>query len=325
MKKMLTLKDNPLNKLDTNDLTNDILDLNIDEIDKINSLRDRRARRLQSTYITVRPKLFLEEKEDILISLSKKQHKLNDFSKNKESIIFSERQNVIQWCLQVLENIEIAEYQKTSIFHRFCTAFDYLMEKYFLLNKIINEQEELKIMVITIFLLAYKMEGLILAKLTISSLIDSFMKENKADKNELIDIVARNEMNIISILDFNPQIFNDNNIHQISYILFDLFAKKYILKFSEKEERKIHKALDFINKSIEFSDKILFKYYPIDKAMLSFYSAVEYSCIKRQSILDALKKYNRYLRNNIQIIKLTKEDFDKYCVRFAKIMYKNKI
>ena len=322
---MLTLKDNPLNKLDTNDLTNDILDLNIDEIDKINSLRDRRARRLQSTYITVRPKLFLEEKEDILISLSKKQHKLNDFSKNKESIIFSERQNVIQWCLQVLENIEIAEYQKTSIFHRFCTAFDYLMEKYFLLNKIINEQEELKIMVITIFLLAYKMEGLILAKLTISSLIDSFMKENKADKNELIDIVARNEMNIISILDFNPQIFNDNNIHQISYILFDLFAKKYILKFSEKEERKIHKALDFINKSIEFSDKILFKYYPIDKAMLSFYSAVEYSCIKRQSILDALKKYNRYLRNNIQIIKLTKEDFDKYCVRFAKIMYKNKI
>ncbi len=199
------------------------------------------------------------------------------------------------------------------------------MEKYFLLNKIIKEKDELKIMIITLFLLTYKMEGLILDKLTKSSLIDSFMKENIADKNELIDRVAKNEMNIITILDFNPQIFNDNNIHQISYILFDLFAKKYILKFSEKEERKIHKALDFINKSIEFSDKILFKYYPIDKAMLSFYSAVEYSCIKRQSILDALKKYNRYLRNDMQIIKLTKEDFDKYCIRFAKIMCKNKI
>ena len=318
-------KDNPLNKLDTNDLTNDILDLNIDIIDKINSSRDRRARRLHSTHISVRPKLFLEEREDILISLSKKQHKLNDFSKNKESIIFSERQNAIQWCLQVIENIEISKHQKNSIFHRFCTAFDYLMEKYFLLNKIIKEQDELKIMIITLFLLTYKMEGLILDKLTISSLIDSFMKENIADKNELIDRVAKNEMNIITILDFNPQIFNDNNFHQISYILFDLFAKKYILKFSEKEERKIHKALDFINKSIEFSDKILFKYYPIDKAMLSFYTAVEYSCIKRQSILDALKKYNRYLRNNMQIINLTKEDFDKYCVRFAKIMRKNKI
>ena len=318
-------KDNPLNKLDTNDLTNDILDLNIDIIDKINSSRDRRARRLHSTHISVRPKLFLEEREDILISLSKKQHKLNDFSKNKESIIFSERQNAIQWCLQVIENIEISKHQKNSIFHRFCTAFDYLMEKYFLLNKIIKEQDELKIIMITLFLLTYKMEGLILDKLTISSLIDSFMKENIADKNELIDRVAKNEMNIITILDFNPQIFNDNNIHQISYILFDLFVKKYILKFSQKEEKKIHKALDFINKSIEFSDKILFKYYPIDKAMLSFYTAVEYSCIKRQSILDALKKYNRYLRNNMQIINLTKEDFDKYCVRFAKILRKNKI
>ena len=319
------LKDNPLNKLDTNDLTNDILDLNIDIIDKINGSRDRRARRLHSTHISVRPKLFLEEREDILISLSKKQHKLNDFSKNKESIIFSERQNAIQWCLQVIENIEIAKHQKNSIFHRFCTAFDYLMEKYFLLNKIIKEQDELKIIMITLFLLTYKMEGLILGKLTISSLIDSFMKENIADKSELIDRVAKNEMNIITILDFNPQIFNDNNIHQISYILFDLFAKKYILKFSQKEEKKIHKALDFINISIEFSDKILFKYYPIDKAMLSFYTAVEYSCIKRQSILDALKKYNRYLRNNIQIIKLTNEDFDKYCFRFAKKMNKNKI
>ena len=198
------------------------------------------------------------------------------------------------------------------------------MEKYFLLNKILKKQDELKIMIITLFLLAYKMEGLILDKLTISSLIDSFMKENKTNKEELIDRVVKNEMNIITILDFNPQIFNDNNIHQISYILFDLFAKKYLLKFSEKEEKKIHNALDFINKSIQFSDKMLFKYYPIDKAMLSFYSAVEYS-IERKNILDALKKYNRYLRNNIQIIKLTKEDFDNYCKKFKKIMNKNKI
>ena len=309
MKRMLSLNDNSLN---------------IDEIDEINSSRNRRGMRHYSTHISTRPKLFLEEKEDILISLSKKQHKLNDYSKDKESIIFSERQNVIQWCLQVFEKIEIEENQENSIFHRFCTGYDYVMEKYFLLNKILKKQDELKIMIITLFLLAYKMEGLLLDELTISSLIDSFMKENKTNKGELIDRVVKNEMNIITILDFNPQIFNDNNIHQISYILFDLFVKKYLLKFSGKEEKKIHNALDFINKSIQFSDKMLFKYYPIDKAMLSFYSAVEYS-IERKNILDALKKYNRYLRNNIQIIKLTKEDFDNYCKKFKKIMNKNKI
>ena len=38
--------------------------------------------------------------------------------------------------------------------------------------------------------------------------------------------MGRNEIEIIGILDFNPQIFDDNNIHQISYILLDLFIRK---------------------------------------------------------------------------------------------------
>ena len=130
---------------------------------------------------------------------------------------------------------------------------------------------------------------------------------------------------LLKILELNPQIFNDNNIHQLSYILYDLFTSKFLVKFNEKEEKKIKKALDFINKSVEFSDKMLFKYYPIDKAMLSFYTSVEYICIQKQIVLESLKIYNKYLKNNLQVIKIPKEDFDKYCFRFAKIMYKNKI
>ena len=75
---------------------------------------------------------------------------------------------------------------------------------------------------------------------------------------------------------------------------------------------------------MEISDKILFNYFPIDKAMLSFYASVEYCCIKRQTILDALKKFNRYLRNQMNIVKLNKNYFDKYSVKFDKIIYKNK-
>ena len=308
------------------DLTQSILDLTLEENEKSNIIIDkRRARRLNSTHITSRPLLFLEEKEDILITLNRKQHKINNYSQNKESIYFSERQNAIYWCLKVLETIELPECQKISIFHRFCTAYDYIMEKFFLLNKPIKEQNDLKIFIINIFLLAYKFEGFSLAKLTISSLIDSFLKEIKTDKNELINRIAENEVTILKLLDYNPQIFDDNNIHQLSYILYDLFFKKYSLKLNLNEEKKILNALDFINKSIEFSDKILFAYYPIDKAMLSFYSSVEYCCIKRQTVLDALKRFNRYLRNNISIIKLTKDDFDKYCIKFAKILYKNKM
>jgi len=47
MKRMLSLNDNSLN---------------IDEIDEINSSRNRRGMRHYSTHISTRPKLFLEEK-----------------------------------------------------------------------------------------------------------------------------------------------------------------------------------------------------------------------------------------------------------------------
>ena len=313
--------------LSKKDVTQNFLDLQIEENEKTNQIEitKRRLKRLNSTHITTRPLLFLEEKEDIILTLNRKQRKLNNYSQSKESISFTERQNAIQWCLKVLEPIELAEYQKTSIFHRFCTGYDYIMDKLFVLNKPIKEQNELKINIINIFLLAYKCEGFSLAKLTISSLIDAFLKEIKTDKNELIDRIAENEVKILKLLDYNPQIFNDNNFHQLSNILYDLFFKKYALKLNINEEKKIHNALDFINKSIEFSDKILFNYYPMDKAMLSFYSSVEYCCLKRQTILDGLKRFNRYLRNNMNIIKLSKEDFDKYCLRFAKILYKNKM
>lgn len=317
-----------LNKMPSSNITKNLLDLKLEEDEKSNNIEIndfKRTRRLRSTYISVRPQLFVEEKEDILICLNKKQHKLNNYNKNKDSISFSERENVFQWCLKFLEKIELEEYHKNSIFHRFCTAYDYLNDRLFLINKPIKEEIELKILIRNIFLLSYKMEGYYLAKLTISSLIDVYLSQINIERNQLIDKIAKNEMKVIEILDFYPQIFNDNNIHQLSYILLDLFIKKYSLKLKENEEKKIYGALDFINKSIEFSKKIVFNYLPIDKAMLSFYSSVEYCCYKRQTVLDALKKYNRYLRNHMNIITLTIEDFDNYCIKFAKLMYKNKL
>ena len=221
------IQNNQNTKYTTKDITKNFLDLNLEENEKINSERNNRmVRHLRSTYISTRPNLFVEEREDILMSLSKKQHKVKNYSQNKESITFSERQNIIQWCITVLDPLDLMEIQKTSIFHRFCTAYDYIFEKLFLLNEMIKEKEELKILTITIFLLAYKMEGLSIGKITIPNLVEVFMKDIKIQKEELKDKIYQNEIKIIKLLDFNPQIFDDNNIHQLSYILFDLFIKK---------------------------------------------------------------------------------------------------
>ena len=113
------------------------LDFKLEEDEKtLDSISNTRfARRMRSTYITTRPNLFLEEKEDIVINLFKKQRKLNNYSENKESISFSERQNIFSWCLSVLEPLSLEEDQKTSIFHRFCTAYDFVMDKLYILKK----------------------------------------------------------------------------------------------------------------------------------------------------------------------------------------------
>ena len=297
-----------------------------DKIDRPDPDQECLRRRMNSSHISIYPQLYLEENEDILLNISKKQKKLNNYKDQKESISFSEREGVISWCLSLLETVELSKFQKTSIFHRFCTAYDIIMGKLFILNKPIKEEKDLKILIITIFLLTYKLEGFALAKITISNLIEAFLTEVSLEKEKLIQKIAKNEMCIIELMDFNPQIFNDNNIHQISYMFLDLFEKKYSIKFNQEEEIRVNNAIDMINKCIEFSDRIVFKYFPIDKAMLSFYTGVEYCFLQKKGIvIDSLKKFNKYLRNNMKIIKLSKEDFDKFCLKFAKYLFKNKV
>ena len=107
------------------------------------------------------------------------------------------------------------------------------MEKLFLIHRSIKEPNELKIFLIIIFLLTYKLEGFSIAKITISNLIDEFLSSLNIDKKELSDKIIQNKIKILELIDFDPKIFEDNNIFQLSYILFDLFKKKYNLKLKD--------------------------------------------------------------------------------------------
>ena len=87
--------------------------------------------------------------------------------------------------------------EKKSIFYRFCTAYDFIMEKLFLIHQSIKEEKEIKIFIITIFLITYKMEGFVIAKITISNLIDAFLSEFHIERKDLIDKIVFYEMKII--------------------------------------------------------------------------------------------------------------------------------
>ena len=260
---------------------------------------------------------FLEEKEEILKNLSKKQRKTSDYSE-KDSLSFNSRESVIEWCHNVLENIKLTENEKKSIFYRFCTAYDFIMEKLFLIHQTIKEEKELKIFIITIFLLTYKLEGFSICKITITNLINAFLTEFNIDKKILGEKILFYEMKILELIDFNPQIFDDNNIYQLSYLLYDLFNKKYFTEFSDTKKEKIEKMMNYINKSLSFSEEMIFDIFPIDKAMISFFISVKYYSKNEKNISELLDKYYDYLKNSLKVIKITKKDLDKYDTQLQK-------
>ena len=276
-----------------------------------NDIEDN-ARR-NSVFIS-RPQICFDEKEDIIINISKHQRKMSDYSSESDSLSFSGRENILDWCHNILETVDLTKSEKTSIFHRFCTAYDFIMEKLFLIHCSIKEPDELKTFIITIFLLTYKLEGLSIAKISISNLIDAFLSAMNIDKKELSDKILQNEIKILELIDFDPKIFEDNNIFQLSYILFDLFKKKYQLKISEKDEERIETAIDHLNDSIEFSDKMLFNLFPIDKGMISFYSSCFYVYADNKDIYPKLKEFLGYLKNITKVINTEEEIIEGYAM-----------
>ena len=260
------------------------------------------------------PQIFFDEKEDILINISKHQRKMSNYSTESDSISFNGRENILEWCHNILETANLTKSERSSIFHRFCTAYDLIMEKLFLIKCSIKEPDELKIFIITIFLLTYKLEGFSIAKITISNLVDAFLSASEIDKAELHEKILQYEIKILELIDFNPQIFEDNNIFQLSYILLDLFKKKYQLKLNEADEEKIENAIDYLNNSIEFSDKMIFNLFPIDKAMISFYSAAFYVYSQNKDVYSKLQDFLNYLKNTSKIIKIEEETIEGYAM-----------
>ena len=250
---------------------------------------------------------------------------MSDYNSESDSISFNGRENILEWCHNILEKANLTKNEKTSIFHRFCTAYDLIMEKLYLLNNSIKEYNELKILVITIFLLTYKLEGLSIAKISISNLIDTFLSELKMGKRQLSKKILNYEIKILELIDFNPQIFEDNSISQLSYLLYDLFKKKYNIILKENEEKKIENIMDYLNDNIEFSDKMLFNLLPIDKGMISFYSSAFYCFINEKDVYPKLKEYLDYLRNTLKIIKTETEVIEGYAmIYFNQIKEKEK-
>ena len=74
------------------------------------------------------------------------------------------------------------------------------MEKLSLIHKSIIDPLELKKLVVTIFLLTYKIEGFNIGKMTINTLIDAFLKSLCIDREELSNQIIQTELKNDSIV-----------------------------------------------------------------------------------------------------------------------------
>ena len=246
-----------------------------------------------------------DESEDIIIQLAKRQRKMSNYS-DEENLAYSSRESLLEWCNKVLDSLELSLLEKESIFHRFSTAFDFIMEKLSLIHKSITDPLELKKLVVTIFLLTYKLEGFSIGKMTINTLIDAFLKSLCIDREELSNQIIQTELKILNILDYNPLILDDN-VHQLSFILYDIMRMKVMENKMESETaKKIEGALIEMNKIIQFSDKMLFDIMPLDKSAISFFSVLE--CKKRVDV-NIIKRFYNYLRDELRVIKIEEEIF----------------
>ena len=270
-----------------------------------------------------------EESEEILIEISKRQRKMSNYSEDDTSMAFNIREQTLDWCEQVLSSLDLTTFQKESIFHRFSTAYDFVMEKLFLKNEPITSNDQMKKMVVTIFFLTYKIEGYQIGKLTINTLVSAFLKSLNINEAKLSDEIFKTEMNIIELIDYNPLIL-DNNQHQLSFLLLDLLKHKfgYVKLFKENGCIELfEKDLREINKKIQFNEMILFDVLPIDKAAISVLSVIDgwnkdeklKEMVEIEGEQDNLKElFFDYLKQELQVLKMEKEIFSIFIEEFNK-------
>lgn len=209
--------------------------------------------------------------EDILIEIAKNQKMIKNYSPG--GIGFSSRGIIFNWVENVINCLNLHSYNRTSIYFRFTSIYGIVMSQMFIENKVINNDEELKKIITTIFLIAYKFEGHTIVPISIPSIITAFLNNLNQSPNDLIDEIRKIEVNILELLDYDFNSFN-TNVHTLTNIIFALFKKHFGL--SEEITQLIEDTLPKINKHIILSETVIFNNLPIDIAALSISATFNY-------------------------------------------------
>ena len=255
--------------------------------------------------------------ELILINLFNQQNSISNYQSGiaTENIYYQSRKNILSWLDNVLNSTDLKEETKDSIYHRFCYAYSIIFGELFI-NEIYLAKGELKLFLISLFLIVYKMEGFTISKLTIKNIMKLVHKKEKGDSNRVEKQIEENEITLLSLLDYD--LFTlESNMHQMTKIVMSVLSEKY--PELKKKENVINEYLRTSNRNIENSNEpnILFDMSPIEKSLISILSVL----VGMENSVNMCNKYVHYLKEELGVISMGTEEVVKYSKMYSQKLY----
>lgn len=288
------------------------------KLEKMNSFDDRlspsyRIGNLPPKRIRYNSTNFLSRypEKELLLNISKNQRRMSGCFEDK--INSFEREKLFEKADKTLKNLKLSNEQKKSIFHRFCYLLGFITEKLYVKDKNICFSK-INVIATAILLLSFKFEGIFIDKKFTFNIITNYLNELGEELiKEDIDEIFSYEGKIIKVLESSPEIINDNNLYQLSFFLFELFMRKYSNDIDEDKFDDIKNQIDYCNQLIEIKYNIVYNLYPIDKALISFYSSAKFVLEPYKNMIGKLDNFYSYLKANLEISKISKRDFEINC------------
>lgn len=232
---------------------------------------------------------------------STQKHPLKYFDESNPkhmNFYYLSRKKIYDWINDVLSSTSLLQVNKHSIYHRFTYAYSTIMSMFYQKEQFYTKNS-FKILVVAVFLLCYKMEGFTISKLSITSMIKSFLKTVKMNQTDINNEIQRMEIEICKLLNYDIFILEDNQ-YQISLILIELLKKKFHFdnKYYEHAVELLHKVNKFIDSSTHI--EVNFGLFPIEKAMIGVFAVLIY--LNNETLGEDIFEYVDYFYNNLNVV-----------------------
>ena len=257
--------------------------------------------------------------EYTLLNIYNSQRKLINYRAEGKgnNLYFASRIKILIWIDNILNSTNLKRDIKNSIYHRFSYGYS-LIFGILHQNEIFFDKHQFKVLLISLFLIVYKMEGYTINKLTIKNIFTSFLKSAPKSQTTIEKEIKNNEIDLCSLLDYDIFIL-ENNIHQLSQILLKVLSDKFSI--NQKNVKEILSYLPSSNRNIDNSNNtfILFNLSQLEKAAVSLFSV--FFALNDEHSNNTINQYINYFSNELQILNLSYNEIVNYSKTFSKKLF----